>query len=128
MRDLEGVEHAQASSFGAKSLQHLGEACRQLRRHAKARRHARSPAGRWLQRRVAGRGRGVRVRPAQSHPGPVARGLWPAGFVGWPEVGLGPSDAALAAKYHLPPAARVGQIRHRIRQKGAASSRASRAP
>ena len=41
------------------------------------------------------------MRPAQSHPGPVARGLWPAGFVGWPEVGLSPSDTALAASNHF---------------------------
>ena len=43
MRDLEGVELAQALSFGMESLQYLGEACRQLGREGRASGHAPAP-------------------------------------------------------------------------------------
>ena len=59
---------------------------------------------------------------------PVARGLMADGSMGRPGVGLGLSDPALAALFHLPAGAAVGQQRHRKRQKGGASGRASRTP
>ena len=46
--------------------------------------------------------KGSRARPAQSHCGPVARGLMADRFMEWPGMGIGHSDPALAAFFHLP--------------------------
>ena len=59
---------------------------------------------------------------------PVARGLMAYGFRRRVKLGLGHSGTALAAFFHLPAGAEVGQQRHRKRQKGGASGRASRSP
>ena len=72
--------------------------------------------------------KGSRARPAQSHCGPVARGLMASGFRGRVKLGLGHAGTALAAFFHLAAGAEVGQQRPRKRQKGGASGRAERAP